>query len=417
MRPGPSERRRRWTTRLTSVVVLVLGVSALSACEQEVDLEPPRAQASPSLSAEAAQRTLDSLVTALDSPRRADATALATPDARSLLGDVHDNARALRIDDLSLRYVDDAAPATAAERDLWGDDVVPVTVQLEFAYGGVDQDPARVETRVGLVPHDGGAEVAGFGGAGRTPLWLVERLSVVRTPETLTVVAGRPGRYPRLAERAVTQVRRVLPQWQGPLVVEVPRTRDELDGALDAPADRYEAIAGVTTTVDGSTTRGVPVRVYLNPEVFSDLRPAGAQVVVSHEAVHVATDSSFTAVPTWLLEGFADYVALDDAGVPVDVAAAQALKRIRREGPPDRLPTTADLDPTAAGLGATYELAWLACRFLGERDGTAELVRFYDAVAGGTPVGTAFRQVLGTTQADFVQAWRADLRGLARMTG
>lgn len=414
MRSGGSTPR---PVRLAVALAAVLLTTTLSACEQEVDLEPPRARERASLTADQAQRTLDGLVGALDGRDRGAAAALATPRAEELLGDVADNARALRLDDLAMRYVDRAAPATADERERWGSDAVPVTVRLAYAYGGVDSGPAQVETRVGLVPEGGSARVAGFGGDGRTPLWLVERLRVVRTPGTLTVVAGRAGRYPRLTARALVQVRRVLPRWRGPLVVEVPRTRAELDAALDAPADRYDEIAGVTTTADGSTTRGAPVRVLLNPDVFAGLAPAGAQVVASHEAVHVATGSSFTAVPTWLLEGFADYVALDDAGVPVDRAAAQALRRIREDGPPDRLPTTADLDPTASGLGATYELAWLACRFLGERYGTPDLVRFYEEVAGGTPARTAFQEVLGTTQAAFVTAWRADLRRLARVAG
>ncbi len=409
-----SGRRRR---AVLLVCAVALATASLTACEQEVDLEPPQAQVPASLTGGQAQRTLDELVNALAGDRRGDVADVATPGASDALGDVFDNARALRLEDLSMRYVAEATPLTAPERAAWGRRAVPVTVRLGFAYGGVDTRPAEVETRVALVPDDGGARVAGFGGAGRTPLWLVEPLRVVRTPEALTVVAGTTGRYPALAERAVAQVRRVLPRWRGPLVVEVPRTRAELDAALDAPADRYDAIAGVTTTADGSTDRGAPVRVYLNPEVFSDLRPAGAQVVTSHEAVHVATGSSFTAVPTWLLEGFADYVALDDAGVPVEVAAAQALERIRADGPPDRLPTPADLDPTASGLGATYELAWLACRFLGERYGTAQLVRFYDEVASGTSAAAAFRQVLGTSQADFVRAWQADLRRLARVAG
>jgi hypothetical protein len=391
--------------------------ASLTACEQEVDLEPPRLQDPVTVTAGQAQRTLDELVEALSGDRRQDVVNLATAEAAGTLGDVFDNARSLRLRNLSMRYVAEAASATPAERAQWGRRAVPVTVRLGFAYGGVDTRPAAVETRVALVPGDGGARVAGFGGAGRTPLWLVERLRVVRTPEAVTVVAGAAGRYPGLAKRAVAQVRRVLPRWRSPLVVEVPRTRGELDAALDAPADRYDAIAGVTTTADGSTDRGAPVRVYLNPAVFSDLRPAGAQVVASHEAVHVATGSSFTAVPTWLLEGFADYVALDDAGVPVGVAAAQALQRIRKDGPPGRLPTPADLDPTATGLGATYEVAWLACRFLGQRYGTAQLVRFYDEVASGTSAAAAFRQVLGTSQAEFVRAWQADLRRLARVAG
>ena len=117
---------------------------------------------------------------------------------------------------------------------------------------------------------------------------------------------------------------------------------------------------------------------------------------MSHEATHVATGATFVSMPTWLLEGFADFVALDGAGVPVDVAAGQILKRIRKDGLPKTLPTTSDLDPTATGLGATYEEAWLACRFLAAEFGTDRLVRFYREVSNGTSAPDAFRSVLGT---------------------
>jgi hypothetical protein len=118
-------------------------------------------------------------------------------------------------------------------------------------------------------------------------------------------------------------------------------------------------------------------------------------------------------MPTWLLEGFADYVALAHAGIPVSVAASQILRRIRKEGPPDHLPTAAELDPSAHGLGATYEEAWLATRFIGREYGEDKLVRFYDAVNDGSKVAAAFESVLGTSEAAFVKAWRADLRALA----
>ena len=125
------------------------------------------------------------------------------------------------------------------------------------------------------------------------------------------------------------------------------------------------------------------MRVFVNPTVFGRLKERGAQVVMSHETTHVATDAPFATMPTWLLEGFADFVALDDAGVPVDLAAGQILARIRKEGLPDGLPSTQELDPTANGLGATYEEAWLACRFLAQEYGTAALVRFYRTVNDG----------------------------------
>jgi hypothetical protein len=110
-------------------------------------------------------------------------------------------------------------------------------------------------------------------------------------------------------------------------------------------------------------------------------------------------------------------VALLHADVPVGEAAGQVLPRVRRSGPPERLPGSADLDPTASGLGATYEEAWLACRFMAERFGQQRLVAFYRAVEGGSSVERAFREVLGTTQTEFVSAWSRDVARLAAVHG
>ncbi len=292
-------------------------------------------------------------------------------------------------------------------------------MQLTYRYDGLDQSPARVETEVAFVPDGNGVRIASFGGEGvRTPLWLADRLSVVRTPRSVVAVAGTSaGRYPRLVAGAVRQVSRVLPEWKGALLVEVPESREELDAALQSQPGQYDNIAAVTTTADGSLAPGAPVRVFVNPIVFGRLKDRGAQVVMSHEATHVATGATFASMPTWLLEGFADYVALDRAGVPVDLAAGQILARIRKEGLPDGLPTSEDLDPTANGLGATYEEAWLACRFLAQEYGGPAMVRFYRTVSDGASTQEAFRSVLGTTQRAFVAEWRADLSRLAGVAG
>ena len=100
--------------------------------------------------------------------------------------------------------------------------------------------------------------------------------------------------------------------------------------------------------------------------------------------------------------------------MPVSLAARQILARIRKDGAPHGLPTSQDLDPTANGLGATYEEAWLACRFLAQQYGEQALVHFYHRVDQGTSLRQAFRQ-LGTTQGAFVTSWRADLARLARV--
>lgn len=401
---------------LVAALLLVLVGGVLTGCDREVDITPPEAsQDSGGEHAQQAQEALDRLVGAVREGTREEAVALAAEPSRELLGWVYDNAAALRVDELSMRYVDEGPALDATQQSEFGQRAWRGSVQLDYGYQGNDSSPAHLETSVVFVATSDGASIGSFGGADeRSPLWLVDRLSVVRTPESLVAVAGGPaGRYPALVTRALRQVRRVLPDWKGPLSVEVPRTRKQLDAALLAQPGQYDNIAAVTTTADGSLTPGAPVRVFVNPTVFGKLRERGAQVVMSHEATHVATGATFTSMPTWLLEGFADFVALDHAGVPVDVAAGQILGRIRKEGLPRGLPTSADLDPTANGLGATYEEAWLACRFLAEEYGADRLVRFYDKVSQGSSAQEAFRTELGTSQKEFVARWRDDLARLA----
>lgn len=414
--------------------MLVLGLVA--GCERATELEPPRG-AAPSGRAtveEGAPTLVSRLERALRERDTGAARATATAQAEPLLEAVVDNVRALDVRDVSLRYVAPDAPASDAERDELGDDVVAVRVRLGFAYAGLDARDASVESRVLLRPSPDGPVVAGLGGTStaaatepggdgaavgtRTPLWFSTPLTVAREGRTVLAVAGgSTSRYPALVGRAVAQVRQVLPRWGGDLVVEVPADQDQLDAVLGAPDGRFDAIAGIAATVDGGSVRGTPVRVYLNPGVFGALSREGAQVVLTHEATHVAVGAPYAAMPVWLLEGFADYVALAGDRVPVDVAARQVLQRVRDEGLPDGLPSSGDLDPSAPGLGATYEEAWLACRYLAAVHGQDALVRFYEVVDAGTPADRAFAQVLDTSEQRFVEGWRRDLARLAGVAG
>ena len=86
------------------------------------------------------------------------------------------------------------------------------------------------------------------------------------------------------------------------------------------------------------------MHVFVNPDVFGRLRTAGAQVVMSHEAVHVATDAARSTVPLWLLEGFADYVALRDVDLPISTTAGQIIRQVRRDGVPEALPGPVEFD-------------------------------------------------------------------------
>ena len=406
-----------WTVGpLLSALLILLLVTA--GCSGTVSITPPKpALDNSSARAAAAQQTLSTLQRQLGSGSRGSVVALAAPGSARLLAGIFDNARALDLRGVSLRYVDQVdGGLTAGERHRFGSDAWVGAVDVGYRIPRYDTGSTHLETAFVFDTAGGKARIAAVGGHGdRAPSWLLGQLTVVRTPRTL-VLAAEPGqarRFSAMAQQAVSDVDRVLSHWRGRLVVEVPASEQQMDQMLHASQAQYSNIAAVTTTVTGTTIPGTPVHVFVNPRIFATLKPKGAQVVLSHEATHVATKASFAQMPTWLLEGFADYVALDHAGVGVQVAARQILARIRKHGPPHRLPTAGDLSPTANGLGATYEEAWLACRFLGQQYGEQQLVRFYDAVDAGRTTGQGFRTVLGTSQHAFVAAWRADLRRLA----
>jgi hypothetical protein len=241
-------------------------------------------------------------------------------------------------------------------------------------------------------------------------------LEVRRGAEHLVLVAGSDAAADRFAARAaaaVPAVRRVLPDWEGGLLVEVPATVDDLHAALDSGPGTYAEIAAVTTSADGSTEDRAPVHVFVNPDVYGSLRARGAQVVMTHEAVHVAADAATSTTPLWLLEGFADYVALRDVPLPLSVTAAQIVGQVRRDGAPRELPGTDDFGTAAPHLGAAYEAAWLACRLLADLGGQRALVRFYRSVDEGASVDEALRESFGFGEAELTRRWRALLTDLA----
>jgi hypothetical protein len=128
----------------------------------------------------------------------------------------------------------------------------------------------------------------------------------------------------------------------------------------------------------------------------------------------VATEAATNnTMPLWLLEGFADYVALLDIDLPVSTTAGQIIDRVREDGAPETLPGSAEFDTTTTHLGATYESAWLACRLLADRGGQEALVRLYMEVRDGAPLGSALEKEFGLTEAELTQMWRDLLTDLA----
>ncbi len=137
------------------------------------------------------------------------------------------------------------------------------------------------------------------------------------------------------------------------------------------------------------------MRVVLNPDVYAAQGRRGEQVVLAHEATHVALSAAVSDLPLWLVEGFADYVALRDVEVPVRRSAVELTAWVRRHGALTRLPGAGGFDSTGDRLAAAYEASWLACLAVVERVGERGLVRVYRLAERTHEPVEALRKVAG----------------------
>lgn len=377
----------------------------------------PRPVDVPRASPAAAAAALSAFADGVDSRDAVALAALAPPedaDASDMLAGIARNADELDLRGVTARYVDQVG--TVAADGSWTG-----IVDLTWQFGHLDAEPSRADVAFSFAP-DGdrlGFSSIGAPGRGRVPLWLRGELSVVRADGVLALVDGTESEAEAVVERVrrgIEVVHRVLPDWSLPVVVEVPASAADLDETLGAAPGTYAAIAAVTTTAGSGTGEAAPVHVFVNPDVTAGLRRAGAQVVMSHELVHVATDAARTPMEPWLLEGFADYVALRDTTLPDRTTLGQAIELVRRDGVPEALPSAADFDTQAPDLQARYEEAWLACRIIAERLGERGLISVYDAVAAGASVERSLRRA-GLTGSELTRAWSQRLRDLARLPG
>jgi len=279
---------------------------------------------------------------------------------------------------------------------------------------GLDPDVTHrstVELRVAPEP-DGTLSIVGAGrSSGTVPVWLLGDVAVDATQDRVVVrVDGGDDSVPveDMASVARAAVERVVPDVSGRLTIISPRTRAQMAQIVGQPEAGVAQIAAITTGVDGdSTTRDAVV--VLNPAVFATMDRRAAQIVLSHEATHALTPAVGTAAPTWVAEGFADFVALHDDTAPLSVSAGQVLAEVRADGAPRGLPADADFGSTEHGLGAVYESAWMIFRMLGQDHTDAQVVAFYDAVIGGEPVEQAAGTSLGLTLDQITSDWRAYL--------
>ncbi|MEU3182874.1 hypothetical protein ABZ707_01480 [Streptomyces sp. NPDC006923] len=299
-----------------------------------------------------------------------------------------------------------------------------VRAELRYRLDGYDGAPVSAPRLLELGERAGRWYVTGDRpdrGAAQQ-LWEQGAVRAVRGARGLVLGVGQSdGRLRGIADSADLAVPAVDDAWPGPwsrrVVVLVPGSLEAMGGLLGASAAGYRGIAAVTTGETGGAGASPADRVIVNPDAYGELGDFGRRIVLTHETTHVATRAATSAAtPTWLSEGFADWVAYRGTDRPAGRIAPELQLAVRRGEPPAALPPDEDFafGGDAGRLARAYEGGWLACELIAADWGEKRLADFYRAVGahGGRDgaVEEAMNDVLSTTPDDFTARWRVYLR-------
>lgn len=340
------------------------------------------------------------------------ATAGTSRDAKEFARQAWRAREALGAQAVELRYVSGGDVADRADGSAQATVDVSWRAGDEIGLSDTTVHTSSVAFRVAPQADGGFSVIAAAPREGALPIWLAGDVAVERSSGSVVIrVDGGDEALPveTMATAARAAVARVVPGTKGEVTVVSPHTQTQMARLVGQPLEQVRQIAAVTTRLDGRGGTSSDTVIVLNPTVFSTMDRRAAQVVLTHEATHLLTDAVGTRAESWVVEGFADFVALHDDSATLAVSAGQILAEVRAGRAPTRLPTAADFDAEGHGLGAVYESAWMIFRMLGERYGDARVVDFYEAVMADTPLDSALATSFGLTVAELTAEWRAYL--------
>lgn len=312
------------------------------------------------------------------------------------------------------------AALDAARGTWWAPDVV-----LHYAIAGFDRTPTEEDQGFTFVSRDGRWYLAADADFADHPtqrdLWDDGEVQVTRARSCLAL--SHPGGASMTAlalkecDAAVPRVTAVWGTgWLRRVVLVVPDTPQELQRLVPDLGDVSNIAAVATAELVDPQTGYHPVgdRVVVNPDAFGQLGPLGRRVVLTHEVTHVASRAATgPAVPTWFVEGLADYVGFLHTDIPLSVSALELRRAIAAGHLPTALPSDAAYRGGRADLAASYEQSWLAVRLLIATYGQARVLQLYRDIGKGDTTGAvdvAFARDLRTSVAAFTSSWRASLR-------
>jgi hypothetical protein len=244
-------------------------------------------------------------------------------------------------------------------------------------------------------------------GVGGQP-WDAGSIKVVRSDRVTVVLSAddtnRADRLLRMAEEALNRVLAVRrTDWTGKIFMTAVQERRIFDTYFADSPDRVGQVAAIAVPYYAKVPDWsrdptyAATRVVFNPEqlsadeneLFHDL---------THEFTHAAMGPLTTRyTPSWLVEGFAEYVPYKTEDVP-----SSWLHRVLNGVTVDELPD----DQTFYGEPRNYVTAWLACRLIAEKYGEGKLIKLYSWFKNGETPSDAIGQVLGTSEESFTAQWR-----------
>jgi hypothetical protein len=284
-------------------------------------------------------------------------------------------------------------------------------VQARYKFVGQDASPVLAHVYYTFVETPDGWRIGGQGdarpfGADDTEIWDGGPLRTVRSQRTLVVY--HPGdqtlatRLLAAADDAYAQIARSWSQpWERKVVVLVPRDQDEAERMVGA--NDLSRVAAVSSSSIESARAGAERvqgnRIIVNTSNVRLYDRLNLQVVATHEMTHVATRRLGGGVPLYLVEGFADYVALRGVSAPLSVTRPALTKQVRAGGFDGLLPAD-DLFRGSNDVAVAYDEGSSFCLWVARTYGNAKLQALYQSFAGDdrpTPFeqDASFRRVLG----------------------
>lgn len=370
-----------------ALAALAVLAATLVGCSGDGDAEPTRAVPPPD-AVKAISRALDSRVRVV---RRADPEAFDRLVGGSARFRDEQQTWFANLTQLPVQRLDYRLDPGSLVRD--GDSyaaTAEVTLQLE----GYDAAPVTSETRLRFRPaprHPGRFLLTAAEPTDPQP-WDLGPVSVREGDGVLGVFdPGSIDAAPALldsVEDGITSVSAEVPyDWGRTVVVYALSDPEFLLGLEDVPGDDPGDLDAVSFPVGEST------RFALNPWMLVEAGDERDQLV-RHELTHVAVGTRDDAVPVWLSEGLAEYVAVrplapEDRRIPeAAVAAAQA-------GVAD-LPDDATFND--ADSEAHYGLAWWALEYVADAYGEEAPWQLLDAMAApGADPDQVLRDSFGTS--------------------